>query len=163
MYGFFIPHYTSIYNFQFKGVYQFKYPIQDLLHYVPSLEDMEILVTATVGDHLLDEVVEGFSTARVFNSSIRLKFLGDSPQVFKPGMPVTAYVSQAYITLFRKFCDDYFLGRSILPRRLTPEQTNFRKQHRRSISFRWYERGQQTWYSPSNPLPDGWQPRSMGV
>nr|CAI5865848.1 unnamed protein product [Callosobruchus analis] len=80
----------------FEGVYEFRYPIQDLLHYVPSLEGMEIVVTATVGDRLLDEVIEGFSTARVFNSSIRLKFLGDSPQVFKPGMPVTAYVAASY-------------------------------------------------------------------
>lgn len=79
--------------FQFQGVYEFKYPIQELLHYVPSLDGMEIVVTATVGDRFLDEVIEGYSIARVFNSSIKLKFLGDSPQVFKPGMPVTTYVS----------------------------------------------------------------------
>lgn len=59
---------------------------------MPTLEGMEIVVTATVGDWYLDEVIEGFSTARVFNSSIKLRFLGDSPQVFKPGMPVTTYV-----------------------------------------------------------------------
>ncbi|CAH2000434.1 unnamed protein product [Acanthoscelides obtectus] len=80
----------------FEGVYEFKYPIQDLLHYISSLDGMEIVVTATVGDRLLDEVIEGFSTARIFNSSIRLKFLGDSPQVFKPGMPVTAYIAASY-------------------------------------------------------------------
>lgn len=77
---------------QFNGVYHFQYPIQDLLHHVPTLEGMEVLVVATVGDWFLDEVIEGFSTARVFNSSIKLKFMGDSPQVFKPGMPVSAYV-----------------------------------------------------------------------
>lgn len=53
---------------------------------------MEVVVVATVGDWFLDEVIEGFSSARVFNSSIKLRFMGDSPQVFKPGMPVTAYV-----------------------------------------------------------------------
>lgn len=54
---------------------------------------MEISVVATVGDGFLDEIIEGYSTARVFNSSIKLAFLGDSPQVFKPGMPVSVYVS----------------------------------------------------------------------
>ncbi|KAJ8926001.1 hypothetical protein NQ315_009856 [Exocentrus adspersus] len=80
----------------FQGVYEFRYPIQELLHYVPTLEGMEIMVTATVGDRFLDEVIEGFAVSRVFNSSIKLKFLGDSPQVFKPGMPITAYVIASY-------------------------------------------------------------------
>lgn len=77
---------------QFYGVYKFRYPISELLHYVPTLDGMEVVVTATVGDYFLDEITEGFSTARIFNSSIRLSFLGDSPQVFKPGMPITTYV-----------------------------------------------------------------------
>lgn len=60
---------------------------------MPSLEGTEIVITATVGDRFLDEVIEGHSIARVFNSSIKLRFLGDSPQVFKQGMPITTYVS----------------------------------------------------------------------
>ncbi|XP_074042539.1 macroglobulin complement-related [Leptinotarsa decemlineata] len=86
-----IPHMRM-----FKGVYQFRYPIQELLHYVPTLEGMEVVITATVGDRFLDEVIEGYSTARIFNSSINLRFLGDSPQVFKPGMPVTTYIIASY-------------------------------------------------------------------
>lgn len=74
-------------------MYEFKYPIQELLHYAPALEGVEIVITATVGDKFLDEIVEGYSTGRIFNSSIKLSFLGGSPQVFKPGMPITTYVS----------------------------------------------------------------------
>lgn len=54
---------------------------------------MEITVTATVGDRFLDEIIDGYAIARVFNSSIKLAFLGESPQVFKPGMPLSVYVS----------------------------------------------------------------------
>ncbi|XP_057663740.1 CD109 antigen [Diorhabda carinulata] len=76
----------------FRGVYEFHYPISDLMSYVNTLDGIEILITATVGDRFLDEVIEGYSTARIFNSSIKLSFLGGSPQVFKPGMPITAYL-----------------------------------------------------------------------
>lgn len=57
---------------------------------------MEITVTATVGDRFLDEIIEGYSIARVFNSSIKLAFLGDSPQVFKQGMPLTVYLAASF-------------------------------------------------------------------
>ncbi|XP_017785160.1 PREDICTED: CD109 antigen isoform X2 [Nicrophorus vespilloides] len=80
----------------FYGAYNFKYPIRDLLHHVPTLENMEVIITATVGDRFLDEVIEGHSIARMFNSSIKLAFLGDSPQVFKPGMPTTAYIVASF-------------------------------------------------------------------
>lgn len=66
--------------------------MSELLHYVPVLEGMEVLISATVGDRFLDEVVEGHSLARVYNNSIKVLFLGDSPQVFKPGMPIMVYV-----------------------------------------------------------------------
>lgn len=60
---------------------------------------MEVVVTATVGDYFFNEIIEGFSTARIFNSSIKLSFLGDSPQVFKPGMPITTYVRSLISTI----------------------------------------------------------------
>jgi hypothetical protein len=60
---------------------------------VPTLEGMEVTVTATVGDRFLDEIIEGYSTAQIFNSSIKVAFLGGSPQVFKPSMPFYCYVS----------------------------------------------------------------------
>lgn len=80
----------------FDGVYAFRYPIKELINHLPTLDGMEIVITATVGDRFLDEIIEGFSTARISNSSIKLKFLGDSPQVFKPGMPVTAYIVASF-------------------------------------------------------------------
>lgn len=73
--------------------------MRELLHYVPTLEGMEVIVTATVGDRFLNEVIEGYSIARIFNSSLKVSFLGDSPQVFKPGMPVTCYVSLLKMTV----------------------------------------------------------------
>lgn len=60
---------------------------------MPTLEGTEVTITATVGDRFLNEIVEGYSTARFFNSSVRVAFLGGSPQVFKPAMPFTVYVN----------------------------------------------------------------------
>ena len=60
----------------------------DLLQRVPPTnEGIEVIVTATVGEHFLDEIIVGYSTARIYNSSVKIHFFGGSPQVFKPGMP----------------------------------------------------------------------------
>ncbi|KAJ9591586.1 hypothetical protein L9F63_001940, partial [Diploptera punctata] len=83
-----IPHLRHFY-----GVYHFRYPISELEQFVPTLEGMEVTVTATVGDRFLDEVVEGYSTAQIFNSSIKVVFLGGTPQVFKPSMPFYCYLA----------------------------------------------------------------------
>uniref|UniRef100_A0AAR5PB89 NTR domain-containing protein n=2 Tax=Dendroctonus ponderosae TaxID=77166 RepID=A0AAR5PB89_DENPD len=80
----------------FYGTYAFKFPIGGLLEHVSSLDGMEVIITATVGDRFLDEVIEGYSSARISNSTVKLKFLGDSPQVFKPGMPVTTYLVASF-------------------------------------------------------------------
>lgn len=60
---------------------------------VPNLDGMEVVITATVGERFLDEVIEGYSVSRIYNSSIKVSFAGGSPQVFKPSMPFTCYVS----------------------------------------------------------------------
>ncbi|KAG7207858.1 hypothetical protein KM043_009457 [Ampulex compressa] len=73
----------------FNGTYHFKYPMSELLNFVPSVDGMEVTVIATVGERFLDEVVVGYSIARIFNSTVRVHFLGGSPQVFKPAMPFT--------------------------------------------------------------------------
>lgn len=67
--------------------------MSEIEKYVPTLDGMEVIVTATVGEHFLNEVIQGYSTARIYNSSIKVSFLGGSPQVFKPSMPFTCYVS----------------------------------------------------------------------
>ncbi|XP_011495673.1 PREDICTED: CD109 antigen [Ceratosolen solmsi marchali] len=72
----------------FNGTYRFQYPMGDLLQYLPSNSDgMEVTVTATVGERFLEEIIVGYSTARIYNSSVKIHFFGGSPQIFKPGMP----------------------------------------------------------------------------
>uniref|UniRef100_A0A0A9XXA7 CD109 antigen n=1 Tax=Lygus hesperus TaxID=30085 RepID=A0A0A9XXA7_LYGHE len=80
----------------FNGVYEFRYPIAELEKHVPTLDGMEVMVTATVGERFLDEVITAYSIARVFNSSVQVNFLGGSPQVFKPAMPLSAYISVSF-------------------------------------------------------------------
>ena len=70
----------------FNGTYHFSYPMQELLQFDSSPEGMQVQITATVGEKFLEEVVVGYSTARIYNSSIRVNFFGGSPQVFKPAM-----------------------------------------------------------------------------
>ncbi|XP_076260328.1 macroglobulin complement-related isoform X2 [Rhynchophorus ferrugineus] len=81
---------------RFYGTYEFRFPVDDLIAQLPNIENLDIVITATVGDRFLDEVIDGFSTARIFNSSVKLRFMGDSPQVFKPGMPVTTYLIASF-------------------------------------------------------------------
>ncbi|VVC38101.1 Hypothetical protein CINCED_3A025405 [Cinara cedri] len=86
-----IPHIQWFY-----GVYNFKFPLSELQKNFPILEGTEITITAIVGDRYLNEIIEGYSTARFFNSSVRVAFLGGSPQVFKPTMPFTIYVTVSH-------------------------------------------------------------------
>ena len=65
----------------FNGTYNFRFPMAELAQLVPNLSGMEILFTARVGERYYNEIVEGYSLTRVYNSSIRIAFLGDSPQV----------------------------------------------------------------------------------
>lgn len=71
--------------------------MNELLQSVSVLEETEIIVTATVSDRFLDEVIEGYAVARFFNSSVKAFFLGGSPQIFKPAMAFTFYVSQLFM------------------------------------------------------------------
>ena len=68
--------------------------MSELQRMIPAkLDGMELRITAIIGDRFRGDYVEGFSTARIYNSSIRLNFMGGSPQVIKPAMPFTCYVS----------------------------------------------------------------------
>lgn len=79
----------------FNGTFDFKWPLQELID-LSDLSNKEILITATVGEKFYDEVISGYSVARVYNSSLRMAFLGESPQVFKPAMPFTTYIVVEY-------------------------------------------------------------------
>lgn len=69
----------------------------ELERYMPNhMEGMEVMITATVGEKFYDEVLAGYSITRVYNSSIRVLFLGESPQVFKPAMPFTTFIAVEY-------------------------------------------------------------------
>lgn len=83
----------------FNGTYHFRYPMNELVNFATSIDGMEVTVVATVGERFLDEVIVGYSTARIFNSTTKVRFLGGSPQVFKPAMPFT-------LNLVASFHDD---------------------------------------------------------
>lgn len=77
----------------FEGFMKFKFAVRDLLLLSPRLDGMKIVVKAEVGERFLDLIEMGESATIVFNSTLKLAFLGNSPQVYKPGMPFKAYVS----------------------------------------------------------------------
>lgn len=93
----------------FNGTYEFKYPMSDLAQF-GSMAGVEVLITATVGERFYDEVIQGYSIARVYNSSIKVSFLGGSPQVFKPTMPFMCYVVAEYHDGSPIAFDDYYQG-----------------------------------------------------
>lgn len=73
--------------------------MSELAQLVPVLDGVEVIITAAVGDPFLDDIIEGYSIARIFNSSLAVTFLGGSPQVFKPAMPFDVYVN-IYLSFF---------------------------------------------------------------
>ncbi|KAI8419742.1 LOW QUALITY PROTEIN: hypothetical protein MSG28_008421 [Choristoneura fumiferana] len=88
---------TNQYSNYYNNMYYDKLPY--LRYLVPVLDGVEVIITASVGDPFLDDVVEGYSIARIFNSSLAVSFLGGSPQVFKPHMPFDVYASGVSLLL----------------------------------------------------------------
>ncbi|XP_076278981.1 macroglobulin complement-related [Lasioglossum baleicum] len=91
----------------FNGTYHFRYPMSELLTFVPTSSGVEVTVTATVGERFLEEIITGYSTARIFNSTTKIRFLGGTPQVFKPSMPFS-------VNLVASFHDNTMLKKSQL-------------------------------------------------
>lgn len=95
-------HYTKKYKTRlpylrfFNGTYDFVIPRYELEQLVPHLANMEVLISAHVGEHYYDEVVEGYALAKIYNSSVRARFLGGTPQVFKPALPFNTYLVAEY-------------------------------------------------------------------
>lgn len=109
--------YTKVYRNQlpylrfFNGTYEFKYPMSELAQMVQSgMSGMEVMITATVGERFYDEVIRGYSIARVYNSSIKVSFLGGTPQVFKPTMPIMCYIVAEYHDGSPIPFDDFYQG-----------------------------------------------------
>ncbi|XP_022255098.1 CD109 antigen-like [Limulus polyphemus] len=80
----------------FVGLTTYRFNIWELAQLVSKLENSRVRVTACVGEPVLDRVMCGFAETIIFNSSIKLHFLGSSPQVFKPAMPFKAYLVASY-------------------------------------------------------------------
>lgn len=96
-YNYYNPNYDQLpFLRYFNGTYNFKYPMSELAQLVPTLDGVEVIITASVGDPFLDEIIEGYSIARIFNSSLSVSFLGGTPQVFKPAMPFDVYMVVSY-------------------------------------------------------------------
>lgn len=79
---------------QFGGYYEFRRPMSEIISQLAkgaSVDGAVITVTAFVGERFLNLIYSGYAKAYIFNSKIRMRFLGPSPQVFKPPMPFKAY------------------------------------------------------------------------
>ena len=61
-----------------------------------GLDGAKITVNAFVGERFLNLIYSGYSRAYIFSSKVKLKFLGSSPQVFKPPMPFKTYVAVSF-------------------------------------------------------------------
>lgn len=82
----------------FHGTYDFSIPMRDLRQLAAPLplENCQIEVEATVGERFQDFIVKAHAWVRVVNGSISLRFLGASPQMFKPGMVFKTNLAVSY-------------------------------------------------------------------
>ncbi|XP_068245267.1 CD109 antigen-like isoform X1 [Palaemon carinicauda] len=80
-------------GYSFAGVFPFKFRMSDFEDLVRQTEGSEVRVTATVGDAYWDASHTGFATTRIYGSTLKLKFLGDSPQVFRSAMPFKFFLT----------------------------------------------------------------------
>lgn len=86
------PSLKQIFNY-FEGYLEFKFSMLEFEKLVPQLDKSKITVIAYVGERFLDMIETGFSQSLIFSSYIKLKFLGSTPQVFKPSMPFKTYLA----------------------------------------------------------------------
>ncbi|GFS99779.1 CD109 antigen [Nephila pilipes] len=80
----------------FDGKLDFRFRMGEFAELVPQLDKSKVTITAHVGERYLDIIEKGFAEAIIFNSRIKVDFLGDSPQIFKPGMPFRVFVAVFY-------------------------------------------------------------------
>ncbi|XP_022256776.1 CD109 antigen-like [Limulus polyphemus] len=82
----------------FKGGYKFQFRLDDMRRLVAPhpLEGCEVEVQVEVRDHFLNIVFPAYSRAKIIKAELNLRFLGVSPQIFKPGMPFKTYLAISY-------------------------------------------------------------------
>ncbi|CAM1298182.1 Tep6 (predicted) [Pycnogonum litorale] len=76
----------------FFGHKYFQFDISEFKRYISDIMDTEVTVKAVVGEYVYNNTVSGSCSSIVYNNSIKLSFLGATPQVIKPAMPFKAYV-----------------------------------------------------------------------
>ncbi|KAG8180373.1 hypothetical protein JTE90_025423 [Oedothorax gibbosus] len=90
------PPESKIFINYFEGHMDFKLPMRNLRKMTSHLDNSRLSVVVEVGERYLDQVEVGFSQSIIYKSNLKLKFLGSSPQVFKPAMPFKCYVAISF-------------------------------------------------------------------
>ncbi|KAB7504995.1 hypothetical protein Anas_08232, partial [Armadillidium nasatum] len=67
----------------------FEFPMSLLEGHVPQLVGTEVKVTTAFMDHYTGMTVYGFAKSRIISGEVVVKFVGSSPVIFRPGMPLT--------------------------------------------------------------------------
>ena len=83
--------------FRFYKEVKIHYKMEEFRKYVDKLDGSRIQFMAFVHEPVWDDHVAGFSYTDISSKKLLVKFLGNAPYVFKPGMPfsfqVVAYLS----------------------------------------------------------------------
>ena len=77
-------------------MHPFEFSLDDVMssyHHEKGVE-LSLRVMTQVGDAFGWRVQEGWALVRVVQEEAALRFLGDQPLFFRPGMPITIHVSR---------------------------------------------------------------------
>ncbi|XP_022654338.1 C3 and PZP-like alpha-2-macroglobulin domain-containing protein 8 isoform X2 [Varroa destructor] len=80
----------------FYGVWNFEFPVSDLLRSTKNVQRFKLVVKAKVMDARTSLIRKGYSESLIFRKSYTLRFEGPAKQVFKPGLPFRAYIELRY-------------------------------------------------------------------
>ncbi|XP_055936007.1 CD109 antigen-like isoform X2 [Argiope bruennichi] len=92
-----VPETKMFFNY-FEGHLDVNLPMSELRR-LRSTSDRpsRLSVWVEVGERFLDQIEIGFAESLLYKADLKLTFLGDSPQIFKPTMPFKCYVSVAFL------------------------------------------------------------------
>ncbi|GBN47190.1 CD109 antigen [Araneus ventricosus] len=92
-----VPETKMIFNY-FEGHLDVNLPMSELRRLRSTTDrPSRLSVWVEVGERYLDQVEIGFAESLLYKADLKLTFLGDSPQIFKPSMPFNCYVSVAFL------------------------------------------------------------------
>nr|BAR45623.1 macroglobulin complement-related 2 [Ammothea sp. RS-2014] len=81
---------------QFYGVHNFRFPISELRSLIYPLPGAEVEIRAKAMEYFTNITNTGYVRIRMINDTLSLRFLGTSPQIFKPGMQFVTYIAVSY-------------------------------------------------------------------